>query len=137
MIIRDATKKDLPQCEKLIKIPEFEFCEGGFPDIPFLSNYLEKDFFLIAEEDNKILGCVIGEKLKSKVIMIWYLVVDSSIRGKGIGNQLMNEFEKRAKQNGFEWSLLQAPLESSKTLEFYQKNGYNKGKSFIEYNKAL
>ena len=61
MIIRDATKKDLLACKKLLNIPEFEFPNEGYPDIPYLKDYLEKDFFLVAEEENKII--IISETL--------------------------------------------------------------------------
>ena len=137
MIIRDALKKDLPECERIIQIPELKFCNNGYPNNYFLHNYLEKDYFLVAEENNKIIGFILGEKLKSDYIIIWYLAVDKNHRGNGIGSRLLDEYEKRAKANGFKWAMLQSHLDSKKNMEFYQKKEYHRGKSFVDYAKFL
>ncbi len=137
MIIRGATEKDLPCCESLLKLPEFEFYEGGYPDAGFLKNYLEKDYFLVAEEDEKIIGCIIGEPLKANGVIIWYFVIDRKLRGGGIGKMLISAFEKKANENGKEWILLQCPLDSEDSKNFYRKRRYNEGKPMVEFEKEF
>ena len=69
--------------------------------------------------------------------MIWYFVVDKNFRGKGIGQKMISHFERECKKQNIEWIILYSPRESTKSLNFYEKTGYNKGKSFFEFNKKL
>lgn len=135
--IRNAVKEDLLQCEKLGQIEEFKLASGGWLDAKFLENYISPDYFLVAENNNQIIGYLIGEPLKGNGVMLCFLVVKENMRKKGIGKKLLKEFEKRCRENGAEWILLYAPTFNEGTVMFYKKRGYNQGKSFFEFNKKL
>lgn len=137
MNIRSATEKDLEECAELGRIPEFELPSGGHIGSDSLINYLDPDFFLIAKEDNQIIGYALGERMKGKVGMLWFLMIHKDFRNKGFGVLLLQEFEKRAKTRGVEWLVLYGPALNEATLKFYERHGYNKGKEYYEFNKQL
>ena len=134
MIIRDANEKDLHVCERLLHLPEFKFPNGEFPSVDNLEDFLEKDYFLVAEDEERIIGCIIGEPLKVKSVLIWYLVIDQERRGEGIGKKLLQNFEKKMRRKNLEWLYLQT---QAATSGFYAKNNYQKGQQLQEFSKQL
>ena len=99
-MIRPATKEDLPACEQIGQIKEFKNpYEEYANDAKFMENYLDENFFLVAEDDDEIIGYIIGEELKGKGVMIWYVTVKEKMRGKGVGKKLLLEFEKRDRKS--------------------------------------
>jgi len=121
MLVRSATKNDLELCEKLIHIREMKLATGEYMNKYSLVTYLHKDFFLVAEENNHIVGMIFGEKLKGKGSIVWMLTVDSRIRGKGIGTSLLQYFEQKMKKIGREWIMLYGYAKNKKVLDFYRK----------------
>ena len=137
MKIRSATKRDLTECESLIKIPELAYGRGNHIDKKFMANYLDPDLFLVVEVKSEIIGLIIGEGLKGKGVIIMYLVVKKEYQGKGFGRRLVAELEKRCKKTGINWAVLYAPALSDRALEFYKKLGYIKGHKLFEFVKEF
>lgn len=137
MIIRPATIEDLKNCEILIKLPEMELPYGGHIDKKFMENYLDPDFFLVMEEKSEIIGLIIGEPLRGKGIMIWYMTIKKDFQGKGFGKKLLTEFEKICREKNRNWIVLYGPTYNKKTVEFYEKMEYKKGKSYFEFVKEF
>lgn len=129
MKIRKAKLKDIPECVKLSKVPEFKI-GGSFPDKKYLTESL-KSLFLVAEEKGKILGFVLGFKLTRTEVFLDLLVVDKNARGEGIGKKLMEGFRKRLKKQNVEGYFLTAPMFNKKTHKFYNKCGLKKGGKYI------
>jgi len=50
------------------------------------------------------------------------LVVDSHIRGRGIGTALLQYFEQKMKKIGREWIVLYGYARNKKVLDFYKKH---------------
>ncbi|MBI4014845.1 MAG: hypothetical protein HY365_02725, partial [Candidatus Aenigmarchaeota archaeon] len=46
MIIRRATKEDLPACENMSRIEEFRMAHGEYPSSDILSNYVNGLFLV-------------------------------------------------------------------------------------------
>ncbi|GBE20653.1 putative acetyltransferase [archaeon BMS3Abin17] len=137
MPIRPAEIKDLKGCEEILKIPELRFIDGYYPDINYRKEFIDKDYFLVFEMDNKIVGCVLGEPLKCKHVIIWFFAVKKEYRRQGIGEKLIKEFEKRCCKNKHKWCILHTPISIKNSMNFYKKLGYNKGESFVEFEKEL
>ena len=136
MKIRAAQKSDLKECEKIFHIPEMKESDGEYLDAKFLSYYLDKKYFLVAEEDNTIIGAIFGEPLKGKGIIVWDFVVKKKYRGNGIGKALLAKIEHNAKQDGLEWIMLYS-TNNKQTLEFYTNSHYNKGTKYVEFLKNI
>ena len=137
MKIRSAEKKDLKDCENLIRVPELTYGAGHYIDKEFMENYLDPDLFLVGEINSEIIGLIISEKLKGKGIIIMYLVVKKEYQGKGFGRRLVAELEKRCKKTGINWAVLYAPAQNNETLKFYKKIGFIKGHNLYEFVKEF
>ncbi len=137
MTIRPAGEKDLKDCARLARKPALAIPSGGYMKVQWLKSWLDPDFFLLMENKNEIIGYTYGEQTKGGGFLISHLVVDKDYRGKGIGTKLIKELEKRAKKRGSSWIFLYGPTFDEQTIKFYEKRGYNKGKSYYEYGKEL
>ena len=136
MKIRTAKKKDLVECEKISKVSELLIGTKKYPDKKYLNEFLGP-LFIIAEDKAKIVGYILGEKEKAKVISLNLLVVDRRNMGKGIGKLLLNEFLKRAKKLGFKDLYTFVPRWNEKTMEFYRKNGFYEMKNYAYFFKEI
>jgi len=135
--IRLAKLIDCKFCANLSKIQELKLANGEFISINYFKNFLDKDnMFLVAEENNNIIGYALGEPMKGKVAHLGLLTVDNKFRNHGIGNQLVNKFEDQCKKKGIKNILLYAPKFNKKTLNFYKKLGFQKGKEHIQFLKG-
>ena len=84
---------------------------------------------LLARDDTRTIGMV-GihweeyEKL-SHVAHIWGMFVDKDYRGQGIGRQLMEEIEKKAREKSITEKIkLEVVTNQSTALELYRKLGF-------------
>lgn len=84
------------------------------------------DTCFVAEEDSNIVGVLIGfrSQVNEKQSYLWTLAVAKEFQGKGIGTQLMEEFEKAVKKKGCEEIQLQTYLDNEKALAFYHRRGF-------------
>ncbi|MFB7142173.1 GNAT family N-acetyltransferase [Gottfriedia sp. NPDC056225] len=129
--IREANKNDVSDLAFLMKELGFpttiEKMELRFNHIQSNSNY----HTLVAEENSKIIG-MIGlftgllynkDGIYCRVISF---VVDSKIRNKGVGNLLIQEAEKWAKNQGAIYIGLNSgnQLDRLDAHEFYKRSGY-------------
>ena len=85
----------------------------------------DPDLFLVAEEDAKIIGTVIGGYDGRRGI-IYHLAVDQTYRGNGIGKALMAEVEKRLAAKGCLKSYLLVTRENTDVIDFYEQLGWEK-----------
>ena len=137
VIVRTAREKDLIICEQLLNSQEFKMADGQYFTAKMEEEYLDDNFFLVAELDGKVTGCAIGEKLKMRGCVLCFLVIDKNHRDKGIGSKLIEEMEKRAHKIGCEWILVYSDLHNPKTLEFYKKHNYVIGSNYVECKKDI
>ncbi len=139
MIIRKAKKEDIESVLKLTKIPEFDNpnSSNNMESREYFKEYIKNGIFLVAKKDKETIGFVTGEFMLGGYVYIDALSVNSSLRGKGIGKKLIDSFEKIAKAKGVKYIHLTAPKSNKKTIKFYEKNKYDKGKEFIQFYKKL
>ncbi len=137
MLIRKAEKKDLKQCENLVHIPEMKLATGGFFDQFLLEKYLDKNFFLVAEDEKEVIGLIIGEPIKANGSIVWMIAISENIRGKGIGSLLLEEYEKKVKKIGITWIVLYGYQKNPKVLDFYRKHGFSEGVKSVEFVKDI
>ena len=89
MKIRKATKKDVESCLEIQEDVTY------WNKSDFLNSLKDKNvIFLVAEENNKVIGFIIGYRSPSKKeeVMIHETQVRKTERGKGFGTKLVNEF---------------------------------------------
>lgn len=137
MKIRAVKKADLKNVEKLLNLPELKKATGDNISAEILSNYIDKKYFLLAEENKKIIGTIMGERLRNGGLSLWFFVVKKNAREKGVGSALIDKLEKNMISEKRDWIILYAPAKSLKTIKFYKKRGYNKGITCVEFLKYL
>ena len=98
------------------------------------------DLFLVAEEDGKLIGTVIGGYDGRRGI-VYHLAVEQAHRGNGIGKLLMTEIEKRLAAKGCVKAYLLVMPENTDVIEYYRRIGWDvmpvtpMGKTLIEVPK--
>ncbi len=81
------------------------------------------DLFLVAEEDKKIVGTVLGQG-EGRVGIIWGLAVLPKYRGKGIGKRLIIELEKKFKKRKCLGTSLLVQPKRKIAIKMYKSLGY-------------
>src|SRR3989344_1007089 len=122
--IRAATEHDLKACEKLSHIDELKTPEGDYPNYRYLKEFLGKELFFVAVNNNRIIGYIAGEILNGKIVYLNCLAVESNERGKGIGTKLMTEFMKTVKDLKVNMLFFFVPTNNKQSVKFYQKHGF-------------
>lgn len=95
----------------------------------------DPDLFLVAEQDDRIVGSVLGG-FDGRRGMMYHLAVDPSHRQNGIGALLMDELERRLRQRGCIRYYLLVTQDNEAAIRFYQARGWQRLDLFV-YGKDL
>jgi ribosomal protein S18 acetylase RimI-like enzyme len=132
MKIRKAKKNDIKECLALQKLEGDNYWKSR----DFENCVRDKDvIFLVAEEDKKILGYVIGYISPTRKIeaALHSTMVHKRERGKKIGTKLVDAFCKEVFKKGVEEITAEIDKEH---LPFYVKScRFKKQRSWIEVKK--
>ena len=96
----------------------------------------DPDLFLVAEENGKMLGSVLGG-FDGRRGMVYHLAVTETYRKRGIGELLMDELEIRLKAKGCIRCYLLVTVENESAMRFYEKRGWAHMKHVRIYGKDL
>lgn len=111
-MIREFNFNDIDIVNKLLKELDFELKEEAFKN-----NFLRA----LVYEDDSIKGVLVYQDLID-ILTIDYIVVDKSLRKKGIATKLLNAMEEKHKD------AINTTLEVRKSnaiaINFYKKNGF-------------
>ena len=88
----------------------------------------DPDLFLVAEEDGRIIGSVIGG-YDGRRGLLYHLAVAGDFRHRGLGGQLLDEVERRLRDKGCLKCYLMVTLDNPEVERFYQKRGWH----FMDY----
>ena len=88
----------------------------------------DPDLFLIAEENNVIIGTIIGG-FDGRRGMVYHLAVQSNFREQGIGSLLLAEVEKRLKAKGCRKCYLLVTADNTDAAQFYEQRDWNEMKN--------
>ncbi len=88
----------------------------------------DPDLFLVAEEDGRIIGSVIGG-YDGRRGLLYHLAVARGFRHHGLGGQLLDEVEGRLRDKGCLKCYLMVTLDNPDVERFYQKRGWH----FMDY----
>lgn len=98
------------------------------------TNY-DPDLFLIAKQDGRLVGSVIGG-FDGRRGLIYHLAVDVDYRVSGLGSRLMEEIERRLIARGCLRSYLLVTPENTDAMSFYEKRGW-KRMDIVTFGKDL
>lgn len=95
----------------------------------------------VAEEDSVVIGWIqvaIRSTIESgELAEITGLVVDESLRGRGIGAGLVREAELWAKEKGFSSIRVRTNVIRNRTHDFYRKLGFSETKRQVVFRKEM
>jgi ribosomal-protein-alanine N-acetyltransferase len=115
MEIRKCDERDLDQ------VIEIERKSFDYPYPPYFFKWrMGDDFFIVAEENGKIVGYAMGKKEMGKGI-IESIAVLPSLRRKGIGGELIKELIEQLSTSAVE---LQVRIGNEEAIKFYRSCGF-------------
>ena len=85
----------------------------------------DADLFLVAEEDGKLIGAVLGG-FDGRRGMVYHLAVARHLRRKGVGRKLMAELESRLRAKGCLKYYLLVTRDNHEAQEFYGELGWER-----------
>jgi ribosomal protein S18 acetylase RimI-like enzyme len=83
----------------------------------------DPDLFLVAEDEGRLIGTVIGG-FDGRRGMVYHLAVKTAWRRKGIGHMLMDELENRMRIKGCLKSYLLVKPGNTEAMAFYEEQGW-------------
>ncbi|AUC84665.1 hypothetical protein CW731_04860 [Polaribacter sp. ALD11] len=140
LLIKKAYLQDL---NDILSIEQNVFNTDSYP--PFVIRQLfdiSDEYFLVAKEDNKILGYVIGGlNLDKKQGWVLSLGVHKDARGKGLGEKLTHELIAILKEKETEEICLTVYPENHVAIKIYKKLGFTGNQVldnyFLDYEKRI
>lgn len=83
------------------------------------------EFYLVAESENKIVGCVFV-RVKEDAYFIGMLTVSPTLQNAGIGAKLLHEVEGRARAAHKRYTRLDVIHVRAELIAWYERKGYEK-----------
>ena len=135
--IRKATIQDLDSIKKILVTKEL-----GMDDPEYYVNYVkhlikdDSSIFLVAKHTFKIVGIIYGESdTKENWAEISGIAILKNYRMKGIGSQLIKEFENIIYNKNIDNIELYAHIDT--LAKYIHKLGYKRGFVYVHYMKEL
>ncbi len=88
------------------------------------ADYLENggNFWIALDENNNVIGTIAGKVIDNETIELKRMYVRKECRGYGIAQELLNNLEKFAADNGFKYLILGTYERMERAIGFYTKN---------------
>ena len=138
ILIRPASHKDCETCAQLSRIEELATPDGDHLRVEFFSaNVDEDEMFIVAEENEQVMGYVLGQPMKGGYAYLSLLAVDARMRGRGLGKTLVDAFLRRCIEKKLFFVTLFAPSFNERTLKFYRTIGFEQGREHLEFGIHL
>ena len=96
----------------------------------------DPDLFLVADEESRIVGTVIGG-YDGRRGLIYHLAVDGSFRRQGIGSRLMEAVEARLRSKGCIRCYLMVTRDNEEAMQYYQRHGWERMDFVVPFAKNL
>jgi len=125
MKIREYKSKDYPQVLALWQEGGLIISRSDTSEALERQMKRDADLFLVAEEDKRIIGVVLG-RWEGRRGWINCLAVDPGQRNKRLGSLLVSEVEKRLAAKGCEKVNLLIDTDNSGVQVFYEQLGYSR-----------
>lgn len=111
----NSTKVILNDAEEIVGVLKIEHND-------LKQHYHLKPFKLILID---ILDCLVTCDIKKGDFYVAELAIDSNMRGKGLGTEVLNDLISHAKSNGFKRITLDADFRNEGAKSLYEKLGFN------------
>ena len=96
----------------------------------------DPDLFLVAENNNEMIGTVVGG-FDGRRGMIYHMAVADGYREKGVGSQLLVEVEKRLQAKGCLKCYLVVLSDNVEAAQFYEHHGWQHMSNDLLFGKEF
>ncbi|MCE5221522.1 MAG: GNAT family N-acetyltransferase [Clostridium sp.] len=128
MIIEKLKTEDLSQVLELLKtLVPFEITFDKSLEIYEEMLMNENYYLVVTKEDNDVIGCAIGiccKCLAVSFLVIEDVIVKEGLRGKGIGQKLMESLDEFAKRKKCAYAILVSSDFRKNAHKFYEGMGF-------------
>lgn len=143
--IREAEEKDIPRLQELyqqLSSDPQNYHPASINDCKKTLRQMKKQpgaALLVAEDDGKVIGTTFLAVLPgfahqtSPFAVIEYVVVDETLRSKGIGKALMDACKERTRGAGCYKVMLASSKHRARAHEFYRANGFKEDALSFRY----
>ena len=138
MKVRRAKLKDCKVVSELAKSPELRDNLGKNVPLKYFNEIVKKNkLFLVAEENKKVVGFILGEFLLGRVVYIHLLGVNKAFRGRGIGRKLFENLKDEAKKKKSIYLFFFTQKQYKGSIKFRNSLGISRGKEYISFGQDL
>jgi N-acetylglutamate synthase-like GNAT family acetyltransferase len=133
--IRKAKKTEIKEIKKLIdSFEEMDVIEETFPE-KYYQRILKKGILFVAVNDNRVIGVCFGTyNSKERWSDLLGIAVRKEFRKKGVGTELIKEFERDVRKK----KLRTIDLYADKSqIDLFNKLKYVKGRTYAAFRKKI
>jgi GNAT superfamily N-acetyltransferase len=121
MKCRKLKLEELPEVLEILHHENLRYADGTYPEGKWISALMKKGYGYGAYDNKKLKSVLLAEDMICNGIYLWLLSVRPEDIGKGYGQYLYSEFEKKMKKKKKNWIFLTS---WDKSESFYNRNGY-------------
>jgi ribosomal protein S18 acetylase RimI-like enzyme len=154
-VIRDAVPTDYPAVAELMRAFISWHYERHASDRPIIDSYFDPDAYeaelqslpgpyaspngalLVAESEERVVGCVALKRLGEGTCEMKRLFVDSAAHGRGFGDALARAIVERAKNLGYSRMMLDTGPLQVEAQTLYRKLGFRDVPPYYELSPRL
>jgi len=127
--------EELAETLDILRQDNLRYADGTYPEEVWISSFINKGYAFGAYENNSLKAVLMAENMLSGGVYLWLLATKKENIGKGYGQFLYTEFEKKMRKKNKNWIYLTSwePAQS-----FYERNGFlTAGVTMKEYCKDI
>lgn len=138
ILIRNAILSDLSACLELMQHNNLRDAAGEYPTEEYVAAFIGNEGFIVATDNNKIIGIIMGETITMSGFLIHYLIVDPKYKKYQVGKKLLDYLFDYLTVNKYQFILGYANANDTKLLNLYKrKYGCAVGHPLCEILKEL
>lgn len=139
MIKIDRTNSADKDFQELVALLDQDLSKRDGEEHSFYAQFNKIDaikFAVVAYENKTAVGCGAFKKYDDETVEIKRMFVRTANRGQGIGGFILNDLEKWAVEEGFEFAVLETGKKQPEAIRLYQKNGYEIIENYGQYKNV-
>ncbi len=127
MIKIHRTNSENTDFQELVRFLDKDLASRDGVEHSFYARFNKIDsikFAVVAHENNKAIGCGAFKKYDEETVEIKRMFVRTKNRGQGVGGLMLEELEKWALEEGYQFAVLETGKKQPEAIHLYQKSGY-------------
>ncbi len=130
------TNSDNKDFQELVRLLDEDLSVRDGAEHSFYAQFNKIDAIrhaVVIYSENKAIGCGAFKKYDDKTVEIKRMFVRVENRGKNIGVEILNELEKWASEENFDFAILETGKNQPEAIRLYEKSGYETIPNYGQY----